>query len=513
MTEPASPGPAEEAVPAAPDEPAKAPLSNKDRMTIERVHMPEQQGEVRAHNFEEVNLGLTYELAMLEAERCIQCPKPFCVDGCPVRVNIPRFIKFLRDGDLPSAAESLLSDNALPCVTGRVCPQESQCEGVCIRGKKGDSVAIGYLERFVADWAMNHPERRLPVVPTPTQKKVGIVGSGPAGLTAAGELARKGHDVTVFEAFHAPGGVLIYGIPEFRLPKDIVQSEVDRLVSEGVKIEVNAIIGRSYTIAELREEYDALFLAVGAGLPVFMDVPGENFKGVYSANEYLTRVNLMGAWNADSQTPVLHGQRVVVVGGGNVAMDSVRTARRLGAAEATIVYRRSADELPARKEEVHHALDEGVRFEYLTAPIEVIGDEQRWVTGLRCVQMELGEPDASGRRRPITVPDSEFTIDCDLVVVAIGTKANPLLTGSAPELQVNEWGYLLTDEHGMTSLPGVFAGGDIVRGAATVILAMGDGKKSAKAIDSYLRGVWPPEPEAVEAPKPRPKREAVATSG
>jgi glutamate synthase (NADPH/NADH) small chain len=482
-------------------------------MTIGRVSMPEQEGDIRAHNFEEVNLGLTHELAILEAERCIQCPKPFCVDGCPVRVNIPRFIKFLRDGDLPSAAESLLSDNALPCVTGRVCPQESQCEGVCIRNKKGDSVAIGYLERFVADWAMANPDRQLPVLPTPTQKKVGIVGSGPAGLTAAGELAKRGHDVTVFEAFHAPGGVLIYGIPEFRLPKDIVQAEVDRLVANGVKIEVNAIIGRSYTIAELREEYDALFLAVGAGLPVFMDVPGENLKGVYSANEYLTRVNLMGAWHADAKTPILHGQRVVVVGGGNVAMDSVRTARRLGAAEATIVYRRSADELPARKEELHHALDEGVRFEYLTAPIEVLGDEQRWVTGLRCERMELGEPDASGRRRPVRVPDSEFTIDCDLVVVAIGTRANPLLTGSAPELQVNEWGYLLTDDHGMTSLPGVFAGGDIVRGAATVILAMGDGKQSAKAIDSYLRGVWPPEPEVAPAPEPKPRREAAAAAG
>jgi glutamate synthase (NADPH) small chain len=510
MTDPASPGPADET--AAP--PAKTPLSNKERMTIDRVAMPEQPGEVRAGNFEEVNLGLTYELAMLEAERCIQCPKPFCVDGCPVRVNIPRFIKFLRDGDLPSAAESLLSDNALPCVTGRVCPQESQCEGVCIRNKKGDSVAIGYLERFVADWAMHNPSRRLPVLPGKSGLKVGVVGSGPAGLTAAGELARKGHDVTVFEAFHAPGGVLIYGIPEFRLPKDIVQAEVERLVADGVKIEVDAIVGRTYTVAELREEYDALYLAVGAGLPVFMNVPGENFKGVYSANEYLTRVNLMGAWNADSKTPVLHGQRVVVVGGGNVAMDAVRTARRLGAAEATIVYRRSADELPARKEEVHHAMDEGVRFEFLTAPTEVLGDDQRWVTGLRCVKMELGEPDASGRRRPIAVDGSEFTIDCDLVVVAIGTRANPLLTGSAPELRVNEYGYLLTDEHGMTSLPGVFAGGDIVRGAATVILAMGDGKRSAKAIDSYLRGVWPPEPEvAAEArAKPGPKPEPAAAS-
>ena len=477
----------------------KAPLSNKERMTIGRVHMPEQQGEVRAHNFDEVNLGLTYQLAMMEAERCIQCPKPFCVDGCPVRVNIPRFIKFLRDGDIASAAESLLGDNALPCVTGRVCPQESQCEGVCIRTKKGDSVAIGYLERYVADWAQANLDKLPKANPAKTGKKVGIVGSGPAGLTAAGELAKRGHDVTVFEAFHAPGGVLIYGIPEFRLPKDIVQAEVDRLVSEGVKIEVDAIVGRTYTIPELREEYDALFLAVGAGLPVFMNVPGENLKGVYSANEYLTRVNLMGAWNPESNTPVLHGQRVVVVGGGNVAMDAVRTARRLGAAEATIVYRRSMDELPARKEEVHHAMDEGVVFDLLTAPEEVVGDENRWVTGLKVSKMELGEPDKSGRRRPVKVEGSEHVIPCDLVVVAIGTRANPLLTGSAPELKVNEYGYMIADEFGMTSMPGVFAGGDIVRGAATVILAMGDGKTSAQAIDSYLRGVWPPVAEGAAA--------------
>jgi len=389
-------------------------------------------------------------------------------------------------------------------VTGRVCPQESQCEGVCIRTKKGDSVAIGYLERYVADWAQANIDKMPKVTPVATGKKVGIVGSGPAGLTAAGELAKRGHDVTVFEAFHAPGGVLIYGIPEFRLPKDIVQAEVNRLVSEGVKIEVDAIVGRTYTVPELREDYDALFLAVGAGLPVFMNVPGENLKGVYSANEYLTRVNLMGAWNAESATPVLHGQRVVVVGGGNVAMDAVRTARRLGAAEATIVYRRSEDELPARKEEVHHAKDEGVRFELLTAPEEVIGDENRWVTGLKVSSMELGEPDKSGRRRPVKIEGSEHVIGCDLVVVAIGTRANPLLTGSAPELQVNEYGYMIADEYGMTSMPGVFAGGDIVRGAATVILAMGDGKRSAQAIDSWLRDVWPPE-----GVDPRGNKEAV----
>ena len=504
MTEPTSPGPAGEDGAEAP----KAPLSNKERMKIDRVAMPEQEGDIRAHNFGEVNLGLTYQLAMLEAERCIQCPKPFCVDGCPVRVDIPRFIKFLRDGEIAQAAESLLSDNALPCVTGRVCPQETQCEGVCIRAKKGNPVAIGYLERFVADWAQANIDQLPTAHPTQTGKKVGIVGSGPAGLTAAGELARRGHDVTVFEAFHAPGGVLIYGIPEFRLPKDIVQAEVDRLVSDGVKIEVDAIVGRTYTIPELREDYDALFLAVGAGLPVFMNVPGENFKGVYSANEYLTRVNLMGAWNADSKTPILHGQRVVVVGGGNVAMDSVRTARRLGAAEATIVYRRSLDELPARKEEVHHAKDEGVRFELLTAPEEVIGDENRWVTGLRVSSMELGEPDKSGRRRPVKIAGSEHVIECDLVVVAIGTRANPLLTGSAPELTVNEYGYMIADEWGMTSMPGVFAGGDIVRGAATVILAMGDGKRSAQAIDSYLKGVWPPE-----GVDPKGNRETAAAAG
>jgi glutamate synthase (NADPH/NADH) small chain len=480
---------------------ARAPLTQKERMAIDRVGMPEQAGELRAHNFREVNLGLTYQLAMLEAERCLQCPKPYCIDGCPVRVNIPRFIRLLREGDLPAAAESLLDDNALPCVTGRVCPQETQCEGVCLRGRKGNPVAIGYLERYVADWAQQHPDG-LPRGDGPerTGRRVAIVGSGPAGLAAAGELAKRGHDVTVFEAFHAPGGVLIYGIPEFRLPKDIVQAEVDRLKADGVRVEVDAIVGRTYTIAELRERFDALFLGVGAGLPVFMNVPGENFKGVYSANEYLTRVNLMGAWSEDAATPVLHGQRVVVVGGGNVAMDSVRTARRLGASEATIVYRRSRDELPARSEEVHHAEQEGVRFEFLAAPVEVLADDERWVTGLRAQRMELGEPDEHGRRRPTPVPGSEFVIGCDQVVVAIGTRANPLLTGSAPELAVNEFGYLVTDEFGMTSLPGVFAGGDIVRGAATVILAMGDGKRAAASIDAYLRGEWPPAPPAPPIP-------------
>jgi glutamate synthase (NADPH/NADH) small chain len=473
-------------------------LTPKERMALDRVEMPEQDAELRATNFREVNLGLTEQLALIEAERCLQCPKPYCIAGCPVRVNIPRFIKLLREGDLPGAANSLLDDNALPCVTGRVCPQETQCEGVCLRGKKGRPVAIGHLERFVADWAQAHPETLTAGAVGPSGHSVAIVGSGPAGLTAAGELVRLGHAVTIFEAFHAAGGVLVYGIPEFRLPKDIVQAEVDRLVAAGVTIEPNAIIGKTYTLPELRGRFDAVFVAVGAGLPVFMDIPGENLKGVYSANEYLTRVNLMGAWQPEAETPVLHGTRVLVVGGGNVAMDSVRTARRLGAAEAVCVYRRTRDELPARAEEVHHAEQEGVRFEFLLEPVEVLGDEAGWVTGMRCLRMELGEPDESGRRRPQRVPDSELTIDCDMVVVAIGTRSNPLLTSTAPELEVNEWGYIVTDHHGMTSMPGVFAGGDIVRGAATVILAMGDGKRAARAMNAYLAGAWPPADEEAE---------------
>jgi glutamate synthase (NADPH/NADH) small chain len=488
---------------------ATEPLTAKQRMAIDRVAMPEQDAELRAANFREVNLGLAEQIAMLEAERCLMCPKPYCIDGCPVRVNIPRFIRLLREGDLPGAANSLLDDNALPCVTGRVCPQETQCEGVCLRGKKGNPVAIGHLERFVADWAQAHPEGLTHVTPAPSGRTVAIIGSGPAGLTAAGELAKLGHEVTIFEAFHAAGGVLVYGIPEFRLPKDIVQAEVDRLRAAGVKIEPNVIIGKTYTLPELTARFDAVFIAVGAGLPVFMKIPGENLKGVYSANEYLTRVNLMGAWNADSDTPVLHGQRVAVVGGGNVAMDSVRTARRLGADPAVIVYRRGREELPARAEEVHHAEAEGVRFEFLVAPLEVLGDEAGWVKGLRCQRMALGEPDASGRRRPEPIPGSEFVIDCDMLVVAIGTRSNPLLTSTAPDLKVNQWGYLETDPYGMTSMPGVFAGGDIVRGAATVILAMGDGKRAAASIASYLRGVYPPpEPEPVEPPE-KPAREKV----
>ncbi|MGZ6345410.1 MAG: NADPH-dependent glutamate synthase [Candidatus Limnocylindrales bacterium] len=464
-------------------------LNPRERMALPRTAMPERPAKVRARDFQEVNLGYSQVLAAAEAERCLQCRNPKCIEGCPVRVNIPRFIDLVAEGDLHGAAESLLDDNALPCVTGRVCPQETQCEALCLRGKKGDPVAIGALERYVADWAAAHADE-LPHGRHPASgRRVAIVGSGPAGLTAAGELVKSGHQVTIFEAFHAPGGVLIYGIPEFRLPKDIVQQEVDRLVAEGVEIEVNAIIGRTWTLPELRERYDAIFLAVGAGLPVFMNVPGENYKGVYSANEYLTRVNLMGAFREDAETPILKGHSVAVVGGGNVAMDSVRTAKRFGADEAIIVYRRSMEELPARREEVHHAEQEGIRFELLTAPLEVLADEGGWVRGLRCQRMELGEPDDSGRRRPVPIPGSEFVIECEEVVVAIGTRANPLLTQSVPDLKLNQWGYIVVDEDGMTSLPGIFAGGDIVRGAATVILAMGDGKRAAGSIERYLTRV------------------------
>ncbi len=449
--------------------------------------MPEQEAATRATNFLEVNLGLPERLALLEADRCLQCKDPRCMNGCPVGVNIPKFLDLLTAGKLAEAAQSLLCDNALPAVTGRVCPQETQCEAVCVRAAKGLPVGVGYLERYVADWAREHRDQLPQIKPQLTGKKVAIVGSGPAGLTAAGELAKLGHDVTIYEALHKPGGVLIYGIPEFRLPKKIVAQEVERLKEAGVKIECNVVVGRTYTIPELQAKFDAIFIANGAGLPVFMNVPGENLKGVYSANEYLTRINLMAAYDFPrSDTPVLNGQRVAVVGGGNVAMDAVRTAKRLGAKAAMIVYRRTHNELPARAEEVHHAEQEGVEFEFLTAPIEVIGNDKRWVTGMKCQKMKLGEPDSSGRRRPEVIPGSEFILDCDVVVVAIGTKANPLLTATCPDLKLNKWGNIVADENGATSIPGVFAGGDIVRGAATVILAMGDGKISAQSINAYL---------------------------
>lgn len=462
-------------------------LTPKERMQIERQEMPAQDPALRRANFEEVNLGFEAAFAKLEAERCLQCRDPKCMKGCPVNVNIPRFLDFLTAGDMAGAANSLLSDNALPAVTGRVCPQETQCECECVRANKGTPVGIGYLERFVADWARANSEQIQLVSEERKGVKVAVVGSGPAGLTAAGQLARRGYDVTVFEALHRAGGVLVYGIPEFRLPKAIVDQEVERLVQAGVKIECNVVVGRTYTVGELREEFAAIFIANGAGLPVFMNIPGEHYKGVYTANEYLTRVNLMAAYDADSATPVLKPRKVAVVGGGNVAMDAARTAQRLGAERVSIVYRRTKAEMPARAEEVHHAGEEGVEFDLLCAPVEIIGNEQKWVTGLKCVRMELGEPDASGRRRPVEVPGSEFVIECDMVVSALGTRANPLLTATCPDMKLDKRGNILVDDNLMTTMPGVFAGGDIVRGAATVILAMGDGKRAAAAMDTWLK--------------------------
>ena len=451
--------------------------------------MPEQKASIRAGNFSEVNLGLAAEAAKIEADRCIRCKAGRCVQGCPVGVNIPAFVQAVAEGNLPKAAEILYEANVLPGITGRVCPQEQQCEAVCIRNNKCEPVAVGYLERFVADWAREN-RKDVQASLAPSGKRAAIVGSGPAGLTCAGELAKKGHEVTIFEALHTAGGVLKYGIPEFRLPKHIVDLEVQKLRDLGIKIETNVVIGQTYTIKELMadEGFDAVFIANGAGLPVFQNIPGENLKGVYSANEYLTRVNLMGAYKGDeADTPLIRSTAVVVVGGGNTAMDGVRTARRLGAEPATLVYRRSREEMPARAEEVKHAEEEGIRFDFLVNPVEVLGDEQGWVRGVRCVRMQLGEPDDSGRRRPVTIPGSEFDIPCEIFIEAIGTKSNPLLTQTTPELKVNKWGYIEIDANGMTSIPGVFAGGDIVRGAATVILAMGDGKKAAASMDRYLR--------------------------
>ena len=461
-------------------------LTKRERLAIDRQEMPARDADRRSATFEEVNLGFTEHLALLEAQRCLACKRAICVDGCPVMVDIPTFVAHIEHGDLAAAAGTLFGDNALPAVTGRVCPQEHQCEAECIRGRKGAPVAIGHLERFVADWARGNL-RDEPLTAPPTGRRVAIVGAGPGGLTAAGELARRGHEVTVYEALHLPGGVLTYGIPEFRLPNDIVSHEVSRLEALGVQFECNVVIGRTYTLDELRQRFEAVFVSVGAGLPVFLNIPGEGLKGVYSANEYLTRVNLMQAYNfPDADTPVLRGKQVVVVGAGNVAIDAVRTARRLGAEQASIVYRRSRAEMPARFEEVEHAEQEGITFDFQVSPLAIEGDADRWVTGLRCVDTELGEPDASGRRAPVPVVDSERVISCDTVVVAVGTRANPLLTSSSPDLAVTNRGYLAADEKGMTNLPGVFAGGDIVRGSATVILAMGDGKRIAGSIDDYL---------------------------
>ncbi len=467
-------------------------MSTKERMAIVRAQMPERDATERSHTFEEVNLGLTEEMAIREAMRCLKCKNRQCVAGCPVGVSIPEFVAALASRNILDAVKILRADTALPAVCGRVCPQESQCEAKCVRAVKSKSVAIGYLERFVADWAMSHPQecdeaeemRKV----TSTNKSVAIVGCGPAGLTAAGELARLGHQVTIFEALHDTGGVLRYGIPEFRLPKTIIDQEVAHLASLGVKIECNVIIGKTLTLDELRQEFNAVFIANGAGLPMMLNIPGENLKGVYSANEFLTRVNLMGAGQrADSMTPVIKGDRVAVIGAGNTAMDCVRTARRLGATRAMIIYRRTEAEMPARKEEIQHAKDEGIEFVFLTAPLEVVGNSEKWATALRCQKMMLGEPDASGRRKPIAIADALEDLAVDVVINALGTRANPLLTQTAPTLKLNQWGNVVVDEKTTeTSIKGVFAGGDIVRGGATVILAMGDGKKAARAIHEYL---------------------------
>lgn len=453
-----------------------------------RTPISEQDPKVRATNFDEVCLGYTEEEAIKEASRCLNCKKPLCVSQCPVTIDIPTFIQYVKEGEFEKAARTIAQASALPAVCGRVCPQEVQCEGKCVLGIKGESVAIGKLERFVADWAR---ENNIDLNETKEKngKKVAVIGSGPAGLTCAGDLAKLGYEVTIFEALHEPGGVLIYGIPEFRLPKDtVVKHEIDNVKKLGVKIETNVIVGRTVTIDSLLEDegYDAVFIGSGAGLPKFMGIPGENSNGVFSANEFLTRSNLMKAYIDDYATPIKVGKKVAVVGGGNVAMDAARTALRLGA-EVHIVYRRSESELPARVEEIHHAKEEGVIFDLLTNPVEILADENGWVTGMKCVKMELGEPDASGRRRPMEVAGSEFIMDVDTVIMSLGTSPNPLITSTTEGLETNKWQCIVADEEtGLTSRDRVYAGGDAVSGAATVILAMGAGKKAAKAIDDFL---------------------------
>ncbi len=460
---------------------------------IPRQAMPEQKPEVRRRNFEEVPIGYSPELAMKEAERCLQCKKPSCVAGCPVSVDIPGFIKHVREGDFTKSIRKIWERNAMPAVCGRVCPQEAQCEGNCILGKKGEPVAIGNLERFVADWERNNGKGDLPPKAEPTGKKVAVVGSGPSGLTVAGDLILKGHDVTVFEAFHKPGGVLVYGIPEFRLPKEIVFSEVNFLERLGGKVECNKVVGRTVSLDELfGQGFDAIYVGVGAGLPSFLNIPGENLIGIYSANEYLTRANLMKAYLfPEYDTPIALGKNVVVLGAGNVAMDSARTAMRLGAESVRIVYRRSREEMPARNAEIHHAGEEGIEFFLLTAPTKFIGNDEGRVTGMECLKMELGEPDDSGRRRPVAIEGSEFMLDCDLAVISVGAGANPLLTQSTPDLNVTKWGYIIADpETGKTSKKGVWAGGDIVTGQATVILAAGAGRAASDSIHQYLTWGW-----------------------
>ena len=462
-------------------------------MPVGRHDMPEQPADVRNKNFNEVALGYDFETAIEEANRCIQCKNPFCQAGCPVNVDIPQFIKALRENNMGEAIAILKSKNSLPAVCGRVCPQENQCEEKCILGRKGESVAIGRLERFVADYARENKLDELAVKPSEKSNgKVAIVGSGPAGLTAAGDLARLGYDVTIFEAFHEPGGVLMYGIPQFRLPKEIVRHEIDQLKKSGVKVEPNIVVGRSYTVDELLEEegFDAVFIGTGAGLPYFMEIPGENLNGVYSANEFLTRTNLMRAYMFPQvATPVFVGNKVAVVGAGNVAMDAARTAKRLGAENVYIVYRRSENEIPARAEEIEHAKEEGIIFKLLTAPIKINGNDKGWVENMECISMELGEPDASGRRSPVEIKNSNFILDVDMVVMAIGQGPNPLVQSTTTDMQTNKKGNIVADENGQTTKPGVFAGGDIVTGAATVISAMGAGKKAAHAIDEYISSI------------------------
>lgn len=457
-------------------------------MSLKKVPIPEQDPKVRSRNFEEVALGYTEEMAMEEAKRCLNCKHKPCIEGCPVNVHIPEFISLIAEGKFAEAYETIIETNSLPAVCGRVCPQETQCEQRCVRGIKGEPVAIGRLERFTADWAMKNIQRTPEKAPR-NGKKVAIIGSGPSGLSCAGDLVKLGYDVTIFEAFHTAGGVLVYGIPEFRLPKALVQKEIDGLLAQGVEIRTNMVIGKVFTIDELFQEgYSAVFIGSGAGLPNFMNIPGENLNGVYSANEFLTRINLMKAYKADADTPIKRGKAVAVVGGGNVAMDAARSAMRLGADKVFIIYRRSEKELPARLEEVHHAKEEGIIFKFLTNPTRILGDENGWVTGIECVEMELGEPDASGRRRPIIKEGSEHVIEVDTVIMSIGTSPNPLIRSTTPDLETNKWGCIVADEQtGQTSKEGVFAGGDAVTGAATVILAMGAGKAAAKAIDEYIK--------------------------
>ena len=457
-------------------------------MSLKKNEMPSQEPNVRNKNFKEVALGYTKEQAMDEAARCLNCKNKPCVTGCPVQIDIPAFIQQVAAGDFDAAYEIISKSSALPAVCGRVCPQESQCEGKCVRGIKGEPVAIGRLERFVADYH-NENCKEKPVKPESNGHQVAIIGSGPSGLTCAGDLAKKGYDVTIFEALHLAGGVLVYGIPEFRLPKAIVQKEIDGLKDLGVKVETNMVIGKVLSIDELIEEYgfEAVFIGSGAGLPRFMNIPGENLKGVYSANEFLTRVNLMKAYKDDADTPIMKAKKVAVVGGGNVAMDAARSAKRLGAEEVYIVYRRSEEELPARKEEVEHAKEEGIIFKLLTNPVEILPNDEKFVGGIRCLEMELGEPDASGRRRPVEKAGSEFEIPVDCVIMSIGTSPNPLIKSTTKGLETQKWGGIIVNEEtGLTSREGVYAGGDAVTGAATVILAMGAGKTAAKSIDEYL---------------------------